>query len=168
MSDTITAAPAAIRTAHQQAAARLQQPLAALAEAMDAVERVAMQIGHSTYMQQLVAERARYQRLHALSYNAATLAETLATPGCVHQLLQLLVPTLVFPAATPMQIDLSGEMLHRARSLAELHKENLRKMIASEARRLQLDTAPADDGKCSVADDTPSLQQQLEAAAPRA
>jgi hypothetical protein len=150
-----------------QAGARLEQPLGALAEAMDEVERVAIQIGHSTYMHQVVAERARYQRLRTLTQPASTLAESLATPGCVHQMLQLLAPTLVFPAATPMQIDFSGEALHRARCVAELYKENLRKMIAMEARRLELDTAPAEEGKCSTEDDGPPLEAQLDAAAPK-
>ncbi|MDB5960530.1 MAG: hypothetical protein JWP59_1824 [Massilia sp.] len=150
-----------------QAAARLEQPLGALAEAMDEVERVAIQIGHSTYMQQVVAERARYQRLRTLTQPESVLADSLATPGCVHQLMQLLAPSLVFPAATPMQIDFSGEALHHARRMAELHKENLRKMIAIEARRLELDTAPAEEGKCSSADDEPPLEAQLDAAVPK-
>lgn len=145
---TTNAAPAAT-AAMLQAAARLEQPLGALADAMDEVERIALQIGHSTYMHLLVAERARYARLHALTATLALLAESLATPGCVHQMLQLLAPALVFPAATPMQADFSGEMLHRARRVAELHKENLRKMIASEAARLALDGAPAAEGKCA-------------------
>lgn len=132
-----------------KAASRLEQPLGALAEAMDEVERIAIQIGHSTYMQQVVVERARYQRLRTLTQPATVLADSLATPGCVHQLLQLLAPALVFPAATPMQTDFSGEALHRARRLAELHKENLRKMIMMEAERLEADMRPADEGKCA-------------------
>lgn len=168
LNDTARGEPPRVDTARFfKAAARLEQPLGALAEAMDDVERTAVQIGHSTYMHQVVAERARYQRLRALTEPMAVLADSLATPGCVHQLLQLLAPALVFPAATPMQIDLSGEALHRARRLAELHKENLRKMIAMEAHRLELDMQPADEGKCSVADDEPSLQAQIAEAAPR-
>ena len=95
------------------------------------------------------------------------LADSLATPGCVHQLLQLLAPALVFPAATPMQIDFSGEALHRARRLAELHKENLRKMIAMEAQRLDLDLQPSEEGKCAIDDDGPDLQAQIADAAPK-
>jgi hypothetical protein len=148
------------------AVARLEQQLGALAEAMDDVERIALQIGHSPYMHQLVAERARYQRLRSLTEPASVLEQSLATPGCVHQMLQLLAPALVFPASTPMQIDFSGEMLHRARLNAELHKENLRKLIASEARRLDLDTAPSDEGKCATDDDAPPLEAQLDAALP--
>ncbi len=150
-----------------KAAARLEQPLGALATAMDEVERIATQIGHSTYMHQVVAERARYRRLRDLTEPESALADSLATPGCVHQLLQLLAPALVFPAATPMQIDFSGEALHQARRLAELHKENLRKMIAMEAQRLELDTQPSDEGKCSIEDDEPSLKAQIEDAAPK-
>lgn len=152
---------------YMQAADRLEQPLGALAEAMDDVERIATQVGYSTYMHQVTAERARYQRLRLLTQPESVLAESLATPGCVHQLLQLLAPALVFPAATPMQIDVSGEALHHARRIAELHKQNLRKMIAAEARRLELDTAPADTGKCSTEDDAPPLAAQLQAAGPQ-
>ncbi|WP_426190655.1 hypothetical protein [Massilia sp. DWR3-1-1] len=150
-----------------KAAARLEQPLGALAETMQEVERIATQIGHSTYMHQVVAERARHHRLRTLTQPSAVLADSLATPGCVHEMLQLLAPSLVFPAATPMQVDFSGEALHRTRRLAELHKENLRKMIAMEARRLQLDSEPADEGKCSVSADEPSLASQLDEMAPR-
>ena len=159
--------PRADTARFMKAAARLEQALGALAEAMDDVERVAVQIGHSTYMHQVVAERARYQRLRQLTQPESVLADSLATPGCVHQLLQLLAPTLVFPAMTPMQIDFSGEALHRARRLAELHKENLRKMIAMEARRLDLDTAPADEGKCSIDADEAPLDAQLDEFAPK-
>lgn len=144
MNDTL-APPSATTAATLPAAARLELPLTMLADAMDDVERIALQIGHSTYMHQLVAERARYQRLRALSLTPAVLADSLATPLCVQQMLQLLAPALVFPAATPMQIDFSGELLHRARRLAELYKENLRWMIAVEADRLALDTAPVVD-----------------------
>lgn len=150
-----------------KAAARLEQPLSALAEAMDEVERIATQIGYSTYMHQVVAERARYQRLRTLTQPESVLADSLATPGCVHQLLQLLAPALVFPAATPMQIDFSGEALHRARRLAELHKENLRKMIAMEAQRLELDLQPSEEGKCAIDDDGPDQQAQIADAAPK-
>ena len=132
--------PRAESSGMEATVARLEQQLGALAEAMDDVERIALQIGYSPYMHQVVAERARYQRLRSLTEPASVLEESLATPGCVHQMLQLLAPSLVFPASTPMQIDFSGEMLHRARRVAELHKENLRKLIASEARRLDLDT----------------------------
>ncbi|MDL2355986.1 MAG: hypothetical protein QFF03_12085 [Pseudomonadota bacterium] len=125
-----------------QAAARLEQPLGALAEAMDEVERVGAQIAHSTYMSQVVADRAKYHQLQALSQPEATLAATLADADATRRLLQLLAPSLVFPAATPMQIDLSGEALHRARLAAELHKENLRKLIAAETGRIgRIDTA---------------------------
>lgn len=141
--------------------ARLEQQLGALAEAMDDVERIALQIGYSPYMHQVVAERARYQRLRSLTEPAGVLKESLVTPGCVHQMLQLLAPSLVFPASTPTQIDFSGEMLHRARRVAELHKENLRKLIAGEARRLDLELAPSDDGKCAEEDDVPPLSAQL-------
>lgn len=119
-----------------QAAARLEQPFGALAEAMDEVERVGAQIAHSTYMSQVVADRAKYHQLQVLSQPETTLAATLANPDAARHLLQLLAPSLVFPAATPMQIDLSGEALHRARQAAELHKENLRKLIAAEIRRI--------------------------------
>ena len=150
----------------QIAVARLEQQLGALAEAMDDVERIALQVGYSPYMHQVAAERARYLRLRSLTEPEDVLADSLATPGCVHQMLQLLAPSLVFPTATPMQIDFSGEMLHRARQVAELHKENLRKLIASEARRLELDMAPSDEGKCAQDDDAPPLAVQLAAEAP--
>jgi hypothetical protein len=67
----------------------------------------------------------------------STFAATLADRDATQRMLQLLAPSLVFPAATPMQIDFSGEALHRARREAELHKENLRKMINAEIRRIE-------------------------------
>ena len=121
---------------YMKAVARLEQPLGALAESMDEVERVGAQISHSTYMTQVVADRAKYRKLQLLTQPESTFAATLAAPDATGHLLQLLAPSLVFPAATPMQIDLSGEALHRARQVAELHKENLRKMIAAEIRRI--------------------------------
>jgi hypothetical protein len=119
-----------------KAAARLEVPLGALAEAMDEVERVGAQISHSTYMAQVVAERAKWHKLETMTQPVAAFAESLASPDAVQKMLQLLAPSLVFPAATPMQIDFSGEALHRARQEAELHKENLRRMISSELRRI--------------------------------
>lgn len=119
-----------------KAAARLEQPLGALAEAMDEVERVAVQIAHSTYMAQVVADRANWHMLESMAMPLGAFAASLSDPGAVRKMLQLLAPSLVFPAATPMQIDYSGEALHRARQEAELHKENLRRMISSEVRRI--------------------------------
>jgi hypothetical protein len=121
---------------YMKAAARLEQPLGALAESMDEVERVAAQTAHSTYMAQLMAERAKWQQLETMTQPVSTFAATLADPAATRQLLQLLAPSLVFPAATPMQIDLSGEALHHAREVAELHKENMRKMISAEIGRI--------------------------------
>lgn len=118
------------------AAARLEQPIGALAESMDEVERVAAQIAHSTYMTQVVAERAKWHKLEIMTQPVEKFAATLADRDATARLLQLLAPSLVFPAATPMQIDFSGEALHRARQNAELHKENLRKMIAAELNRI--------------------------------
>ena len=122
--------------AYMQAVARLEQPLGALAESMDDIERVAAQISHSTYMTQIVADRAKYHKLQTMTQPESTLAATLADRDATARLMQLLAPSLVFPAATPMQIDLSGEALHRARQVGELHKENLRKLIAAEIRRI--------------------------------
>jgi hypothetical protein len=119
-----------------KAAARLEVPLGALAEAMDEVERVGAQIAHSTYMAQVVADRAKWHKLETLTQPLPAFAESLASPDLVHKMMQLLAPSLVFPAATPMQIDFSGEALHRARQEAELHKENLRKMISTEIGRI--------------------------------
>jgi hypothetical protein len=119
-----------------KAAARLEVPLGALAEAMDEVERVGAQIAHSTYMAQVVADRAKWHKLETLTQPLPAFAESLASPDLVQKMMQLLAPSLVFPAATPMQIDFSGEALHRARQEAELHKENLRKMISTEIRRI--------------------------------
>jgi hypothetical protein len=121
---------------YMNAVARLEQPLGALAESMDDIERVAAQIGHSTYMTQVVADRAKYHKLQTMTQPESTFAATLADRDATHHLLQLLAPSLVFPAATPMQIDLSGEALHRARQVGELHKENLRKLITAEIRRI--------------------------------
>lgn len=121
---------------YMKAVARLEQPLGALAESMDDIDRVAAQIAHSTYMAQVVADRAKYRKLQILTQPESTFAATLADRDATRQLVQLLAPSLVFPAATPMQIDLSGEALHRARQVAELHKENLRKLIAAEIKRL--------------------------------
>lgn len=121
---------------YMKAAARLEQPLGALAESMDEVERVAAQTAHSTYMAQVMAERAKWHKLETMTQPVSTLAATLADPDATRQLLQLLAPSLVFPAATPMQIDLSGEALRHAREVAELHKENMRKMISAEIRRI--------------------------------
>lgn len=122
--------------AYMKAAARLEQPMGALAESMDEVERVAAQIAHSTYMTQVVADRAKWHKLETMTQPVSTFAATLADRDATQRLLQLLAPSLVFPAATPMQIDLSGEALHRARQVAELHKENLRKMISAEIKRI--------------------------------
>jgi hypothetical protein len=119
-----------------KAAARLEQPLGALAEAMDEVERVGAQIAHSTYMAQVVADRAKWHILESMTLPMERFAASLTDPEAVQKMLQLLAPSLVFPAATPMQIDFSGEALHRARQEAELHKENLRRMISSEVRRI--------------------------------
>ena len=119
-----------------KAAARLEQPMGALAESMDEVERVAAQISHSTYMSQVVADRAKWHKLETMTQPLEKFAATLADRDATMRMLQLLAPSLVFPAATPMQIDLSGEALHRARQVAELHKENLRKMITTEIRRI--------------------------------
>jgi hypothetical protein len=121
---------------YMHAVARLEQPLGALAEAMDDIERMAAQISHSTYMGQVVADRAKYHKLQSMTQPESTFAATLADRDATARLLQLLAPSLVFPAATPMQIDLSGEALHRARQAGEQHKENLRKMIAAEIRRI--------------------------------
>lgn len=120
-----------------KAAARLETALGALAEAMDEVERVGAQIAHSTYMTQVVADRAKWHKLETMTQPVSTFAATLADRDATHRMLQLLAPSLVFPAATPMQIDFSGEALHRARREAELHKENLRKMINAEIRRIE-------------------------------
>jgi hypothetical protein len=119
-----------------KAAARLEQPLGALAESMDEIERVAAQISHSTYMTQVVADRAKWHKLETMTQPVEAFAATLADREATQRMLQLLAPSLVFPAATPMQIDLSGEALHHARQVAELHKENLRKMITAEIRRI--------------------------------
>jgi hypothetical protein len=120
-----------------QAAERLTQPLGALADAMDDVERIGTQIAHSTYMQQVVADRAKWHRLETITQPVSTFAANLADRDCTELMMQLLAPSLIFPAATPMQIDFSGEALHQAREKAELHKENLRKMIAAEIRRIE-------------------------------
>lgn len=119
------------------AAARLEQPMGALAEAMDDVERVASQTAHSTYMAQAVADRAKWHKLETMTQPLEKFAATLSNPDATQKMLQLLAPSLVFPAATPMQIDLSGVALHRARQVAEQHKENLRKLIANELRRIE-------------------------------
>lgn len=121
---------------YMKAAARLEVPLGALAEAMDEVERIAAQISHSTYMTQVVADRAKWHKLETMTQPVATFAASLSNPDTTRQMMQLLAPSLVFPAATPMQIDFSGEALHRARREAELHKENLRKTISAEIRRI--------------------------------
>jgi hypothetical protein len=119
-----------------KAAARLGQPLGELAEAMDQVERIGAQIPYSTYMAQVVADRAKWHKLETMTLPVETFAASLADPDAVQEILQLLAPSLVFPAATPMQIDFSGDALHRARQEAELHKENLRTMISAEVRRI--------------------------------
>lgn len=124
-----------------KAAARLEVPLGALAEAMDEVERVGTQVAHSAYMIQVVADRAKWHKLETLTQPVGKLAAALADPAAVHDILQLLAPSLVFPDATPLQIDFSGAALHRARQDAELYKENLRKMIAAELERID---APGD------------------------
>lgn len=118
------------------AAGRLEQPLGLLAEAMDGVERVAVQTPHSTYMTQVVTDRAKWHKLETITQPVATLAATLADRDAVQHLMQLLAPSLVFPAATPMQVDFSGEALRRARQTAELYKENLRKLISTELQRI--------------------------------
>jgi hypothetical protein len=120
-----------------KAAARLEVSLGALAEAMDEVERVGAQISHSTYMAQVVADRAKWHKLETMTQPVTAFAKFLADENSVQKMLLLLAPSLVFPAATPMQIDFSGEALHRARQEAELHKENLRRMISSEVRRIE-------------------------------
>lgn len=122
--------------AYMDAAARLEQPLGQLAEAMDDIERVAAQIAHSTYMTQVVADRAKWHKLETMTQPVGRFAAALADRDAAATMMQLLAPSLVFPAATPMQIDFSGEALHRAREYAEQHKENLRKMIAAELRRI--------------------------------
>jgi 1-aminocyclopropane-1-carboxylate deaminase/D-cysteine desulfhydrase-like pyridoxal-dependent ACC family enzyme len=119
-----------------KAAWRLEAQLGALDESMDEVERVGAVTAHSTYMAQAVADRARWHKIVTLTKPILKLADTLADRNATEQLLQLLAPSLVFPAATPFQIDLSGEALHRARQSAELHKENLRKMISAEIKRI--------------------------------
>jgi hypothetical protein len=121
---------------YMKSVAHLEQPLGLLAEAMDDIDRVGAQIAHSTYMAQVVADRAKFRKLQQLTNPESTFAATLADPDATGQLLQLLAPSLVFPAATPMQIDFSGEALHRARQDAELHKETLRKLITAEVRRI--------------------------------
>ena len=103
---------------------------------MDEVERVGAQIAHSTYMAQVVADRAKWHKLETMTQPVERFAAALADRDATATMLQLLAPSLVFPAATPMQIDFSGEALHRARQNAELHKENMRKMIAAELRRI--------------------------------
>jgi hypothetical protein len=130
-------------SAFLDAAGRLETALGALAEAMDDVERVAVMMGHSTYMSQLVAERARWHQVETITQPVETLAATLASRESVQRLLQLLAPSIVFPAATPMQIDISGEALSRARRSAEMYKENLRKLIATELRNI---AAPSNAG----------------------
>lgn len=122
--------------AYLAAAARLEIPLGALGEAMEQVERVGTQVAHSPYMTQVVADRAKWHKLETLTQPVEKLAASLANPDVVREMLQLLAPSLVFPAATPLQIDFSGEALHRAREEAELHKENLRKMIAAELKQI--------------------------------
>jgi hypothetical protein len=126
-----------LNTQYLEAAGRLETPLGALAEAMDEVERVAAMTGHSTYMTQVVADRAKWHQLETITQPVENLAATLASQDATHRLMQLLAPSIVFPAATPMQIDISGEALHRARRNAEMHKENLRKLIAVELRRIE-------------------------------
>ena len=123
--------------AYMDAAARLEQPLGQLAEAMDEIERVAAQIAHSTYMTQVVAERANWHKLETMTQPVERFAAALADRDTAATMLRLLAPSLVFPAATPMQIDFSGEALHRARQNGELHKENMRKMIAAEIKRVE-------------------------------
>jgi hypothetical protein len=103
---------------------------------MDDIERVAAQIAHSTYMAQVVADRAKWHKLETMTQPVGRFAAALADRDAAATMMQLLAPSLVFPAATPMQIDFSGEALHRAREYAEQHKENLRKMIAAELRRI--------------------------------
>lgn len=125
--------------AYMDAAARLEQPLGLLAESMDEIERVGAQIAHSTYMTQIVADRAKWHKLETMTQPVARFAAALADRDAVATMLQLLAPSLVFPAATPMQIDFSGEALHHARRHAEQYKENLRKMIVAEVKRI--DTA---------------------------
>ena len=127
--------------AYLEAAARLEQPMGQLAESMDEVERVGAQIAHSTYMAQVVADRAKWHKLETMTQPVERFAAALADRDATATLLQLLAPSLVFPAATPMQIDFSGEALHRARQNAEQHKENLRKLIAAELRRVDASDA---------------------------
>ncbi len=121
---------------HLDAAARLQQALGQLAEAMDEVERVAIGVANSTYLTQVQADRAKWHRLEAMTQPLAAFAAHLADGDEVNHMLRLLAPSIVFPAATPMMSDFSGEMLHRARAAAELHKENLRKLISNELSRI--------------------------------
>jgi hypothetical protein len=124
------------RQRYLDAAARLQQPLGQLAEAMEEVERVAVGVADSTYMTQVEADRAKWRQLETMTQPLAQFAARLAEGDEVNDMLRLLAPSIVFPAATPMQIDFSGEMLHRARAAAELYKENLRKQISAELSRI--------------------------------
>jgi hypothetical protein len=133
--------PGRIEAEYLKAAARLEVPLGVLAEAMEQVERVGTQVAHSGYMTQVVADRAKWHKLETMTQPVGKLAAALADPAAVHDILHLLAPSLVFPDATPLQIDFSGEALHRARQEAELYKENLRKMITAELGRLD---APGD------------------------
>ena len=130
---------------YMHAAAQLEQAMGALAEAMDDIERVASQVSHSSYMAQVVNDRAKWHKLETMTQPIERLAATLADRDATQRMLQLLAPSLVFPAATPMQIDLSGEALHHARQVAEQHKENLRKMIAMELRHIDADGNAADN-----------------------
>ena len=111
-------------------AMRLEQPLGALGDAMTGIEHMAF-TSQSSYMPQVVAEQAKWQLLQELTQPLETLAAALADRAATQHILALLAPALVFPAATPMQRDDSGEILHALRQTAELHKENLRRLIAA-------------------------------------
>ena len=116
-------------------AMRLEQPLGVLGEAMTGIERMAY-TSQSSYMPQVVAEQAKWQQLQELTQPLETLAAALADRAATQHILELLAPTLVFPAATPMQRDDSGAVLHALRQTAELYKENLRRLIAAHIGQL--------------------------------
>lgn len=121
---------------HMHAARRIEQEMGALGDAMEDIERTAAMISESPLMPQVLNELAKWRELQLLTHPVNRLATVLTNRQASQHVLALLAPTIVFPAATPMQIDLSGEMLNSARRKVELHKENLRKIINSEIRQL--------------------------------